>query len=129
MAMPAIAIVVGALLDVVGFTAFLMSGMKSYTALIPSGIGTIILLLGFMSLVKPAFRKHFMHGAATLGLLGLLGSMRGVVQLPALMSGAEGVKPVAVIGQAATAVICLVFLILCIKSFIDARKKAAAPVD
>lgn len=126
MAMPVIAIVVGALLDVIGVTAFVISEMKSYTALIPSGIGTIILLLGLMSLAKPALRKHFMHGAATLGLLGLLGSVRGIVQLPALLSGAEGVKPVAVIGQSATAVICLVFLILCIKSFIDARKKAAA---
>jgi hypothetical protein len=123
--MPVIAIVVGALLDVVGITAFVMSDMKSYTALIPSGIGTIILILGLLSLAKPSHRKHFMHGAATLGLLGLLGSMRGVAQLPALMSGAEGVKPVAIIGQTATAVICLVFLILCIKSFIDARKKAA----
>ena len=120
--MPRVAIVTGLLLEVVGFGAFFLSGMKSYTALIPAVVGAFILVMGLLSRGFPEQRKHFMHVAALMGLLGLLGSARGLGQIPALLSGAEGVRPVAVWGQVATALVCAIFLGFCIKSFIAARK-------
>jgi len=124
--MPIITIIAGILLDIIGTTAWLMTDRQSITALIPSILGTILLLLGIFSLAKPHLRKHFMHVAAIIGLLGVLGSAKGLFSLPALLSGAEVVRPIAVIAQSATAVVCLVFLGLCIKSFIDARRRRLA---
>lgn len=123
--MPIITIIIGIILDIIGTTAWLMTDRQSITALIPSFLGTILLLLGIFSLAKPGARKHLMHAAATVGLLGVLGSVKGLFALLALLSGAEVERPLAVIAQSATAVVCLIFLGLCIKSFVDARRAAA----
>src|SRR5688572_15194360 len=70
---------IGVLLCVLGFVTYwywaqLGGDKQSPTALIPAGFGTLLLLLGFGSLVKPGMRKHFMHAAVALALLGFLAS-------------------------------------------------------
>ncbi|MCH7603945.1 MAG: hypothetical protein IIB54_14375, partial [Planctomycetes bacterium] len=69
-------------------------------------------------------RKHAMHGAVLLGLLGFVGAlMRPVMKL-------FGEEPfelnMAVGSQLAMAAICLVFVVLCVRSFIAARKSREA---
>jgi len=126
--MPIVTLVAGSLLELIGFGGFFLSGMQSFTALIPAVFGTLLVVLGALALVKPGARKHFMHAAAALALLCFLGSARGLLQLPALLAGGEVARPLAVGAQSASAVVALVFVALCVKSFIDARrKKAAAP--
>ncbi len=68
-----------------------------------------------------AMRKHAMHGAVLVGLLGFLGSARGLLQLPALMSGGEVARPAAVIAQSVMALLMALFVGLCVRSFISAR--------
>jgi hypothetical protein len=68
-----------------------------------------------------AMRKHAMHGAVLVGLLGFLGSARGLLQLPVLMSGGEVARPAAVIAQSVMAILMLLFVVLCVRSFINAR--------
>jgi uncharacterized membrane protein len=66
-----------------------------------------------------------MHGSAVLTLLGFAGTVGGLVKFFKMLGGAEMERPAAVIVQAIMAVLCLVFLILAVKSFIDARRSKA----
>jgi lysylphosphatidylglycerol synthetase-like protein (DUF2156 family) len=121
--MPRIAIVFGSLLVLVGVGFYVGTGAASITALIPAFIGLPLALLGGLA-TRENLRRHAMHGAAALGLLGFFGSARGLAQLPALLSGEPLARPAAVAGQSLTAALCLVFVILCVRSFVEARRKA-----
>lgn len=123
--MPRIAIVFGSLLVLVGVGFYIGTGAASVTALIPAFIGLPLALLGGLA-TRENLRRHAMHGAVALGLLGFLGSARGLVQLPALLAGEPLARPAAVAGQSLTAVLCLVFVILCVRSFVAARRKRSS---
>ena len=123
--MPRIAIVFGTLLIFVGLVGYAVSGAASFTALIPAMIGVLIGICGFVGL-NERLRKHAMHGAAGLALLALLGSARGVIGLVSWAGGTVPERPLAVASQSVTAVLCFVFVILAVRSFIDARRAASA---
>jgi hypothetical protein len=63
-----------------------------------------------------------MHIAVTVGLLGFLGS--GIMAVVETMKAHGGplAHPAAVESQAAMAVICLIYVGLCVRSFIAARR-------
>jgi len=67
-----------------------------------------------------------MHGAAIVGLIGLLGGLFSFCR-PFIFGGE--VRPVAAIVQILLALICGIFLGLCVKSFIDARRARAQKTD
>ncbi|MGO8971352.1 MAG: hypothetical protein ACLQDQ_17495 [Myxococcaceae bacterium] len=123
--MPAITFFVALLLLAVGLGGFVASGGQAPTALIPAVLG---LLLGVCAAVarNPKARMHAMHAAVLSALLGLLGSLRGALQLPALLAHAPVVRPLAVVAQSATAVLCLAYLVVAIRSFIQARRERLA---
>ncbi len=105
-----------------GFGAYVATGAQSITALIPAFFGTIIFLCGLLSVFIPKIRMHLMHIAALVGLLGTLGGLgMGLPKLEALIAGTAE-RPLASGMQIAMGVVCLVFLVLCVKSFIDARR-------
>jgi hypothetical protein len=95
--------------------------MVSRTALIPAAIGVVLLLLAAWGRQERA-RKHAMHAALLVALLGLAGSARGLVQLPSLLAGGEVARPAAVYAQSITAIALLVLLGLGIRSFVAARR-------
>ncbi len=122
--MPKIAIAFAILLILLGVGAFVATGSSHVTSLIPAFFGTPILLAGVLGLAMPNLRKHAMHVAALFGLLGTAGGLgMGLPKMFALMAG-ETIKstPLAVFMQVAMGVISLIFLVLCVKSFIDARR-------
>lgn len=125
--MPKLAIVFGLILDVLGVGAFVATGATHFTSLIPSFFGTVIMLCGLLAVVRPGIRKHAMHVAAVFGLLGTFGGLgMGLPKLGLLLAGTAS-RPLAVSMQIAMGVISLIFLALCVKSFIDARR--ARPED
>lgn len=124
--MPIVTIGYGSLLILVGVIGYFGTGAESMTALIPAFLGIPVEALGVLAL-KERFLKHAMHGAAVIGLLGLLGTLRGVLQLPAYFAGTAE-RPAAVLSQSATAFLSLVFLVLCVRSFIEARRAREAGV-
>jgi biopolymer transport protein ExbB/TolQ len=67
-----------------------------------------------------------MHAAAALMLLGFFGTVGGLIKFFKMLGGAETTRPAAVTVQAIMAVMCLVFLILAVKSFVDARRNKKA---
>jgi len=120
--MPTLAIVFGIILDALGFGAYVATGSHSPTALIPAFFGTIIFLCGLLSVFIPKIRMHLMHVAALVGLLGTLGGLgMGLPKLGSLIAGTAE-RPLAAGMQIAMGVLCLDFLVLCVKSFIDARR-------
>jgi hypothetical protein len=111
----------------VGVIGFLMSnrldGSYHPTALIPALIGVLILVCGVLA-IKPSWRKHAMHFAAMLGLIGAI--MPIVLFVKMLINGPfDGLKAFSFL---ATAALCVLFVVMSVRSFIAARKarKAAA---
>jgi len=125
--MTTIAIVCGFLLILIGIIGYaygFANGNASLTALIPALIGVILGALGATARAKEDLRKHLMHGALVIALLGFLATVSSFLKLPTLIDGTAQ-RPAAVVAQFATAVVCLAFLILGIRSFMDARRNRA----
>jgi hypothetical protein len=118
----------GLILMAIGIIGYLASGGASATALIPAVFGVLALAFGFMAL-NEKYRMHAMHGVVLIGILALLGSARGVPGALAVITGGEVERPQAAIAQGLMALLSLVFVVLCVNSFIQARrnrKKAEA---
>ena len=107
---------------------------KSWTAFIPGIIGIILIALVQAAEIKPNARKHIMHVAVLIGLVGFI--MLAFRMLPSAMSEmnwlkgepygiiqASSLKPTVMLASAG---LLLVFVILCVVSFITARKEMAA---
>ena len=126
--MQAITIVYGGILTALGIVGYFASGGASATALIPAVFGVLALAFGFIAL-NENYRMHAMHGAVLVGLIAFLGSARGIPGAIALMTGGEVERPQAAFAQGIMALLSLVFVALCVNSFIQARrnrKKAQA---
>jgi hypothetical protein len=119
--MAKLTIVYGVIFIVMGLYGYFGISSESITALIPAFFGIPMLFLGWLAL-NEKYLKHAMHGAAVLTLLGFAGTVGGLIKFFKMLGGAETARPAAVTVQAIMAVLCLVFLILAVKSFIDARK-------
>jgi hypothetical protein len=112
------AVAFGASLMVLGIASYFGTDMVSLTALIPSAFGLVLLVLGVIAR-DPGKRKHAMHVAAMIGLLGFAGSASGLLKV---LTGNLGARPNAAIAQAVMAVMMLLFVALCVRSFIQARR-------
>lgn len=126
--MPSVTIGLGVLLILLGIGGYFGLGRVSITALIPTFFGLPLFILGLLA-QKENLRKHAMHAAATLGLLGFLGSARGLPNFFILITGGDVARPKAVIMQSIMAILCVVFTGLCGKSFIDARRQREAAAN
>jgi len=123
--MPYVTMALGSLLFLIGVGFYFGTGASSVTALIPAFLGIPIEIAGLAAL-REGWRKHAMHVAVLLALFGFLGSARGLLQLPALLTGAELARPAAVAAQSITAVLCLLFVGLAVSSFVRARRAGSA---
>ncbi len=123
--MPQAAIAFGVVLSLIGVVFYVASAAVSPTALIPALIGVLLILAGALAL-REGLRAHAMHLAALAGTLGFLGCLPGLVKLPSLLAGAAVARPLAVVEQSITAVVCLVFVALCVRSFVKARRARTA---
>ena len=111
----------GAILIVIGVVGYAITGGASLTALLPSVLGVPVLGLGFWA-GNEARRRTAIHAALVLALLGFLGTLMNVVQLPAVLAGDEVARPQAVVVSSITALVCAVYLALGVRSFMAARR-------
>jgi hypothetical protein len=110
----------GAALVLIGLVGFFGTGSQSPTALIPAAFGFVLIALGMIAR-NEKLRKHAMHGAAVIGLLGFFGSASGIIQVLAMLQGETVERPEAAIARSIMAIVCLAFVALTVKSFINAR--------
>ena len=118
----------GLVLIALGVGGYFGTGRESVTALIPAVFGVPLVGLGLVAPIE-RMRKPAMHIAAVLGLVGFAGTVRGLMKLPVLLTGGELERPTAVGVQAAMAIVCCVFVLLCIWSFLKARRARVAQRD
>lgn len=123
--MPQITISYALLLIVMGIGGYFYFDQASKTILIPAYFGVVVLVVGLIAR-KEKFLKHAMHFAAMLGLLGILASFKGFLQLPTLVGGGEVLRPNAVVMQSGMFVLSAIFVTLCVMSFIRVRKAKKA---
>jgi hypothetical protein len=114
----------GIVLIVLGFGGYFGSDRVSLTALIPAVFGLLLVIFGALARDEKR-RKMAMHIAVTVGLLGFLGTVSGLFQLPTLLSGGVVERPGAVISKSIMAVLMAIYVGMCVKSFIDARRRRA----
>ena len=115
--MPGTTRLFGLILIVLGVASYTLTGRTSITAMIPAFFGAALVICALVAR-KESARKHAMHAAVALGLLGAVAALaRGV---PAALSGGAG-RP-AVLSQLAMGVLLLLYVALGVQSFIAARK-------
>lgn len=123
--MAGLTIGIGVILTLLGVIGYFASGGTSVTALIPTAFGVLFIILGLVAR-NQARRKHAMHGAAVLALVGFVATFSGALKAFTLIAGGSVERPQAVVAQGVMALLCLVFLIFAVRSFIRARR---APKD
>jgi len=114
--MPKTTLVFAALLIILGVGAFLLSGSR--TALLPAYVGLALAIFGGLALAFEGGRKHLMHVAAVVALLGALAPAAALVIRAAQMSPLALTVNVGMLG------LCTWLLVLMVQSFIAARRAA-----
>ena len=116
--MPGTTRLFGLILIVLGVASYVMTGRTSITAMIPAFFGAVLVICALVARANEGARKHAMHAAVAVGLIGALAALaRGV---PAALSG--GAARPAVMSQLAMGVLLLIYVALGVQSFIAARK-------
>ena len=98
-----------------GISISLISGSSSITSMIPAFIGVPLAFIGFISMIKPTFRKALMHIAVVIGIIAFLGGLdffrgmftnyyAGLSKLMLLITG-------------------FVYIYFCVQSFIFVRRQ------
>ena len=104
-----------------GISISLISGSSSVTSMIPAFIGVPLAFIGFISMIKPTFRKALMHIAVVIGIICFLGGLdffrgmftnyyAGLSKLMLLITG-------------------FVYVYFCIQSFIFVRRQKKLESD
>ena len=104
-----------------GISISLISGSSSMTSMIPAFIGVPVAFIGFLSMIKPTFRKDLMHIAVVIGIFAFLGGLdffrgmftnyyAGLSKLMLLITG-------------------FVYIYLCVQSFIFVRRQKKLESD
>ena len=104
-----------------GISISLISGSSSITSMIPAFIGVPLAFIGFISMIKPTFRKALMHIAVVIGIIAFLGGLdffrgmfnnyyAGLSKLMLLITG-------------------FVYVYFCVQSFIFVRRQKKLQSD
>ena len=113
----------GVVLILLGIWGFVATGSAHPTALFPTWFGLALAVSGLLARSEDEKRRMlWMHVAVTVGLVGFLGAGFRAISEVVKAHGAPLAHPVAVEDQAAMAAICLVFVLLCVRSFIAVRR-------
>ena len=127
--MAKVSIIFGVLLILLGAWGFITTGAQHPTALIPTYFGLALAWCGYLAMRNGGSQRAlWMHVAVTLGLLGFLGAGVMAIKETVAAHGGPLAHPAAVESQTAMAVICLIFVVLCVRSFIAARRARSAGV-
>jgi hypothetical protein len=118
--MPKSTLVFAALLLALGVGAFSLSGSR--TALLPAYVGGALAVPAVFALVYAGARRHLMHVAAVVALLGALAPTAALAIRAAQMS------PLALGVNVGMLALCAALLTMMIRSFVVARRSGREPL-
>lgn len=111
----------GVLLVFVSAAFWLATGRMETATLHPAGVGVVLILCGALSNTENVKQRMiWMHVAVTVGLIGLL--LTGIRAVLTLVKGTIAANPLGFDERVVIALICLVYVVLCVRSFIAARR-------
>jgi hypothetical protein len=125
-------LICGLLLGVIGAVGYLNgepnpdTGKVSPTALIPLFFGVALVLCAVIVMFKESLRKHVMHLAAMIGLVGVIGGLMPAYRQVFVKNLNFDPSARGVMYGLLMSAICLLFVGLCVTSFIAARKARKA---
>ena len=123
--MAKVTIVFGVLLILLSSAAYALLGQHAHGihSLIPGLFGLLLIVFGALANTPVAKKRMlFMHIAVTVGLLGFLGTIPGIIGVIRMAAGHLVVRPDAAKVQAIMGTLCLIYVLLCVRSFITARR-------
>jgi hypothetical protein len=128
--MARLTIVFGLLLIALGVAGYVGSGSQHPTALIPAWFGVALGLFGALAISPNEKRRMLMmHIAVTVGLLGFIGGLveaiRGYGKPEPAGMDASGFLISAETSKELLAALMLIYVLLCVRSFINARRTRA----
>jgi hypothetical protein len=113
-------LVFAVLLAGLGLGGYLGTGSVHPTALIPLWFGVAFGVFGALAISKnEGRRKLFMHINVIIAVLGFVGTVAEILRT---MSSAKELDLIALAAQLAMAWLLLIYVILCVRSFITARQ-------
>jgi hypothetical protein len=121
--MAKVTVLFGILLILLGGAGFVLTGSKFPTSLIPSAFGILLVTFGSLAETPDSRRRMlFMHIAVTVGLLGFLATAPALISVVQLFKGKLFPYPAAIEEKAAMSALMLIYVLLCVRSFITARR-------
>lgn len=115
----------GVVLAIVSLSFWFAMGRTSSAALHPGGLGVVLVLCGALANTENAKQRMlWMHIAVTVGLVGFL--LTGIGAAMQAVKGTIASEPLKFDERVLVALICLVFVALCVRSFIAARRARTA---
>ncbi len=126
--MARVTIFFGVVLILLGLLTFMATGSKAPTSLIPCAFGILLVAFGYLGRTTDLKKRAlWMHIAVTVGLLGFLATIgRGPVSFVKWMAGVQYPRPIAIQETTAMCVLLFVYVVLCVRSFIAARRARSA---
>ena len=113
----------GVLLALLGIAGFVYTGNAHPTALIPCVIGAFFVLFGVMANTEDSKKRMlWMHISVTVALLVFLGTIPADIQTIRLARGDALPHPVSILEKGALSLLCLLYVLACVRSFINARR-------
>ncbi|WP_263366016.1 hypothetical protein [Edaphobacter bradus] len=117
----------GILLILLGIAGFVGTGSAHPTALIPAGLGLIFIFFGVQARSEDAKKRMlWMHISVTVALLSFLSMIPADIDAYRLSHGVEFPRPAAILEKSAMSLLCLIYVLFCIRSFIAARRSRIA---
>jgi len=104
-----------------GSVAMIAVPPPGLTAMLPAVIGAVFVILGLLAR-KPELKKHVMHAAAMLAVIGVLVAFPAAADVFRPAAGVPAAERVVVYTQSLMACVCVVFLVAALRSFIAARR-------
>ena len=113
-------ILFGLLLVAIGVGGYYLTGAEQPTALIPAVLGVAMFVCGVVA-AQGAMRMLAMHVAALIGVIGFVGPLVTIFR-----DISNTANTAAVLSKGFTSALCLMFVLMCVNSFLEARRARKA---
>lgn len=116
-----LSIFTGIALILLGVGFYLVTGVYSFTAVIPGLFGLVFTGLGYAGKKMESLKKHTAYAALLLGIFALFSTLNGFLSMYQVFQGVPVEKSTAAIAQGAMFIVCFLFLYFGIRSFLRNR--------